>query len=91
MLKMHLLSSALYHPTPNNYFSTIKTVTEAHFASNSFKHAHVDDVPKVLSETHSFEMGCPALGIWVAFFKQPDALPGRAPQKNKNKIFLNCF
>jgi hypothetical protein len=24
------------------------------------------------------EMGCPALGIWVAFLKQPDALPGRA-------------
>jgi hypothetical protein len=22
-------------------------------------------------------MGCPALGIWVAFLKQPDALPGR--------------
>jgi hypothetical protein len=26
-------------------------------------------------------MGCPALGIWVGFLKQPDALPGRAPQK----------
>jgi hypothetical protein len=25
-------------------------------------------------------MGCPALGIWVGFFKQP-ALPGKAPQK----------
>jgi hypothetical protein len=24
-------------------------------------------------------MGCPALGIWVAFLKQRDALPGRAP------------
>jgi hypothetical protein len=40
-------------------------------------------------------MGCPALGIWVVFFKQPDALPGRATQKNKNKnknnIFLNYF
>jgi hypothetical protein len=36
-------------------------------------------------------MGCPALGIWVAFLKQPDALPGRAPQKNKNDIFLNYF
>jgi hypothetical protein len=32
-------------------------------------------------------MGCPALGIWVAFLKQPVALPGREPQKNKNKIF----
>jgi hypothetical protein len=33
-------------------------------------------------------MGCPALGIRVAFLKQPDALPGRAPQKNKkNNIF----
>jgi hypothetical protein len=32
-------------------------------------------------------MGCPALGIWVAFLKQPVALHGRAPQKNKNKIF----
>jgi hypothetical protein len=28
-------------------------------------------------------MGCPALGIWVGFLKQP-ALPGEAPQK---KIF----
>jgi hypothetical protein len=38
------------------------------------------------------EMGCPALGIWVAFLKQPDALPGRAPQKIKNiHIFLNYF
>jgi hypothetical protein len=25
-------------------------------------------------------MGCPALGIWVGFFKQPP-LPGEAPQK----------
>jgi hypothetical protein len=24
-------------------------------------------------------MGCPALGIWVGFLKQP-ALPGKAPQ-----------
>jgi hypothetical protein len=31
------------------------------------------------------EMGCPALGVWVAFFKQP-ALPGEAPpQKKFNK------
>jgi hypothetical protein len=37
------------------------------------------------------KMGCPALGIWVAFLKQPDALPGRAPPKNKNYIFLNYF
>jgi hypothetical protein len=22
-------------------------------------------------------MGCPALGVWVAFLKQPDALPGQ--------------
>jgi hypothetical protein len=36
-------------------------------------------------------MGCPALGVWVAFLKQPDALPGRAPQKNNNYIFLNYF
>jgi hypothetical protein len=35
------------------------------------------------------QMGCPALGIWVAFLKQHDALPGRAPQKNKSYIFLN--
>jgi hypothetical protein len=26
------------------------------------------------------QMGCPALGIWVGFLKQP-ALPGKAPQK----------
>jgi hypothetical protein len=30
-------------------------------------------------------MGCPALGVWVAFLKQPDALTGRAP------IFFNYF
>jgi hypothetical protein len=37
------------------------------------------------------QMGWPALGIWVGFLKQPDALPGRALQKNKNNIFLNYF
>jgi hypothetical protein len=29
-------------------------------------------------------MGCPALGIWVGFLKQP-ALPGEAPQKKNSK------
>jgi hypothetical protein len=34
-----------------------------------------------------WEMGCPALGIWVGFLKQP-ALPGKAPQKkNSSKKF----
>jgi hypothetical protein len=28
----------------------------------------------------SRQMGCPALGIWVGFLKQP-ALPGKAPPK----------
>jgi hypothetical protein len=33
-------------------------------------------------------MGCPALGNWVGFLKQP-ALPGEAPQKKKiSKKFL---
>jgi hypothetical protein len=33
-------------------------------------------------------MGCPALGIWVGFLKQP-ALPGEAPQnKNTSKNIL---
>jgi hypothetical protein len=33
-------------------------------------------------------MGCPALGIWVGFLKQP-ALPGKATQnKNSSKKFL---
>jgi hypothetical protein len=32
-----------------------------------------------------------ALGILVAFLKQPYALPGRAPQKNKYYIFFNYF
>jgi hypothetical protein len=27
-------------------------------------------------------MGCPALGIWDGFLKQP-VLPGKAPQKKK--------
>jgi hypothetical protein len=43
------------------------------------------------NEFQNPQMGCPALGIWVAFLKQPEALPGRAPQKNKNHIFLNYF
>jgi hypothetical protein len=31
------------------------------------------------------QMGCPALGIWVCFLKQP-ALPGEAPpKKNSSK------
>jgi hypothetical protein len=38
-----------------------------------------------------YKRGCPALGIWVAFLKQPDALPGRAHPKNKNYIFFNYF
>jgi hypothetical protein len=29
----------------------------------------------------SNKMGCPALGVSVAFLKQPDAVPGRAPLK----------
>jgi hypothetical protein len=33
-------------------------------------------------------MGCPALGIWVGFLKQP-ALPSKATQnKNSSKINL---
>jgi hypothetical protein len=32
-------------------------------------------------------MGCPALGIWVGFLKQP-ALPGEAPQ---NKFLQKKF
>jgi hypothetical protein len=27
----------------------------------------------------------PALGVWVTFLKQPDALPGRAPPPKKKK------
>jgi hypothetical protein len=44
--------------------------------------------PPKYHKTHYFmaAMGCPALGIWVAVFKQPDALPGRAPKKNKKKL-----
>jgi hypothetical protein len=34
---------------------------------------------KIISE----QMGCPALGVSVAFLKQP-ALPGEAPQTKKN-------
>jgi hypothetical protein len=33
------------------------------------------------------KMGCPALGVWVAFLKQPDALPGRAASAPKKFIF----
>jgi hypothetical protein len=32
-------------------------------------------------------MGCPALRVWVAFFKQPDTLPGERPQEIKKFIF----
>jgi hypothetical protein len=39
-----------------------------------------------ISANHVFKkkikMGCPALGVSVAFLKQPDAVPGRAPLKN---------
>jgi hypothetical protein len=36
----------------------------------------------------SRQMGCPALGIWVGFLKQP-ALPGKAtPKKNSSKKIL---
>jgi hypothetical protein len=31
----------------------------------------------------------PALGVWVSFFKQPDALPGRAPPPKKKKNYPN--
>jgi hypothetical protein len=34
-----------------------------------------------LHYSNNEKMGCPALGIWVGFLKQP-ALPGEAPQKN---------
>jgi hypothetical protein len=47
------------------------------------------DVPYGLMNLQ--EMGCPVRGIWVGFLKQPDALPGRALQKNKKYIFLNYF
>jgi hypothetical protein len=33
-----------------------------------------------LNTENKLQMGCPALGIWVGFLKQP-ALPGEAPQK----------
>jgi hypothetical protein len=34
-------------------------------------------------EIDSYKMGCPALGIWVGFLKQP-ALPGKAPRKKNS-------
>jgi hypothetical protein len=36
-------------------------------------------------------MGCPALGIWVAFLKQPDALPAERTQKIKIIYLLTTF
>jgi hypothetical protein len=36
----------------------------------------------------TYQMGCPALGIWVGFLKQP-TLPGEAPPKkitNESKV-----
>jgi hypothetical protein len=33
-------------------------------------------------------MGCPALGVSVAFLKQP-ALPGEAPQTKKNFLKIS--
>jgi hypothetical protein len=37
------------------------------------------------------KMGCPVLGVWVAFLKQP-ALPGEAPQtKTNSKQIQNKF
>jgi hypothetical protein len=39
-----------------------------------------------ISQIDAFLIRCPALWVWVTFFKQPDALPGRAPLK-KNTTF----
>jgi hypothetical protein len=38
---------------------------------------------KLLKTVQFFKMGCPALGVSVAFLKQP-ALPGEAPETKKN-------
>jgi hypothetical protein len=43
---------------------------------------------KEIENAQTIQMVCPALGVWVAFLKQPDALPGRAPPK---KYILNIF
>jgi hypothetical protein len=39
------------------------------------------------------QMGCPAyaLGVWVAFLKQPDALPSERPQENLFFIYDFLF
>jgi hypothetical protein len=43
---------------------------------------------KLENLTSFFLMGCPALGIWVGFLKQP-TLPGKAPpKKNSSKKIL---
>jgi hypothetical protein len=34
------------------------------------------------------KMGCPALGIWVGFLKQP-TLPGKAPPQKKKSLIKN--
>jgi hypothetical protein len=54
-----------------------------------FYEGNIDCSEESLLSVH--KMGCPALGIWVAFLKQLHALPVQAPQKNKNYIFLNNF
>jgi hypothetical protein len=40
------------------------------------KERSIFQFPKIIVQ----KMGCPALGIWVGFLKQP-ALPGKASQK----------
>jgi hypothetical protein len=43
--------------------------------------------PYTVFSSYLHQMGCPALDIWVGFFKQP-ALPGKAPQKKFFKKIL---
>jgi hypothetical protein len=51
---------------------------------------HFQDKNAILDVSKK-KMGCPALGILVAFLKQPDALPGRASPKNKNYIYFELL
>jgi hypothetical protein len=37
-------------------------------------------LPEVTKRNIRQQRGCPDLGIWVTFLKQPDALPCRAPK-----------
>jgi hypothetical protein len=66
-----------------------KTVLKVDFLERDFERDHLAEKSnrtKMGQKIHC-AIGMSSFGDLGRFFKQPDALPGRAPQKNKNYIF----